>query len=124
GRIGRMAVLPEWRGRGVGAALLQTVLDLARDLRHAEVQLHAQIDAVGFYQRHGLSGQGDEFVEAGIRHRLMRLQLAPLAPVQRSAPPATPPARLLETTSLAEVRAVIVDLLDDARRQLWICSRD
>ena len=46
------------------------------DLRHAEVQLHAQIDAVGFYQRHGFSGQGDEFVEAGIRHRLMRLQLA------------------------------------------------
>ena len=32
--IGRLAVLPQWRGRGYGAALLQTVMDLTPASRH------------------------------------------------------------------------------------------
>lgn len=76
-RIGRMAVLAQWRGRGVGAAMLAQLLELARARGWADVALHAQAGAIGFYQRFGFIGEGDEFMEAGIRHRLMRLPLAP-----------------------------------------------
>ena len=124
GRIGRMAVLSDWRGRGVGAAMLHTLLDLARDLRHASVELHAQVDAIGFYQRHGFIAAGEEFIEAGIRHRHMRLALEPRASVQRPPPPPTPPARLFEASSLHEVRELLQALLLDARHELMVLSRN
>lgn len=73
--IGRMAVLAPWRGCGVGAALLTALLDHARRLGHATVTLHAQVDAIGFYQRFGFHAHGEEFLEAGIRHRHMRRPL-------------------------------------------------
>lgn len=124
GRIGRMAVLREWRGRGVGAAMLQTLLDVARDRRYDAVELHAQVDAIGFYQRFGFVGEGEEFVEAGIRHWRMRRVLEALPAVRRPPPPATPPARLIEAASLHEVREAVMALLADASHQLWILSRD
>lgn len=73
--IGRMAVLREWRGRGIGAAMLEVLIARARQRHWPHVTLHAQVDAIGFYQRFGFNGRGDEFMEAGIRHRLMRLDL-------------------------------------------------
>jgi len=73
--IGRMAVLPEWRGRGVGEALLAALLDRARDLGWREVSLHAQAPAIGFYARAGFLPIGERFDEAGIEHQGMRLLL-------------------------------------------------
>ena len=77
--IGRMAVLREWRGRGVGAAMLAALIARARQHHWTQVTLHAQVDAIGFYQRFGFSGRGDAFMEAGIRHRLMCLDLEALS---------------------------------------------
>ena len=71
--IGRMAVLAPWRGRGVGAALLQYLIDHARKLGHASLELHAQTHAIGFYERFGFIAFGPEYDEAGIPHRSMRL---------------------------------------------------
>jgi len=79
GRIGRMAVRREWRRRGVGAALLEALLDQARGRAFSRVTLHAQIHAAGFYRRFGFSERGGAFLEAGIPHVEMRLEL-PLAP--------------------------------------------
>ncbi|MCU0841918.1 MAG: GNAT family N-acetyltransferase [Thiobacillaceae bacterium] len=70
-RIGRMAVLPEWRGRGIGSALLEAVLDRAEEKGLRQVTLHAQSHAVPFYGRFGFRPVGDEFLEADIPHRLM-----------------------------------------------------
>src|SRR5690242_19783672 len=64
GHIGRMAVLPAWRGLGVGDAMLRFLLDLARRRRVAEVVLSAQAHAVGFYLRHGFRPEGDTFLDA------------------------------------------------------------
>ncbi|OFZ91469.1 MAG: hypothetical protein A2V78_12960 [Betaproteobacteria bacterium RBG_16_64_18] len=75
GRIGRMAVLAHWRRRGVGAALLNALLRLAREKGMPEVLLHAQTHAAGFYRRFGFSPRGDEFIEAGISHQEMSLTL-------------------------------------------------
>ena len=71
GHVGRMAVLKEWRGRGVGGAVLGHLLKLAHETRHAVVRLHAQTHALGFYEKHGFVAEGEEFMEAGIPHLRM-----------------------------------------------------
>jgi len=76
GRIGRMAVLREWRLKGVGAALLRAVLERARILRMARSVLHAQTHAAGFYRRFGFTERGEQFLEAGIPHVEMTLDLS------------------------------------------------
>jgi predicted GNAT family N-acyltransferase len=77
GRIGRMAVLPAWRNRGVGSALLDELLAMAEERALREVVLHAQTHARGFYERHGFQPRGREFLEAGIPHIEMVLKRAP-----------------------------------------------
>ena len=71
GNIGRMAVLADWRGKGVGRAMLERLLEEAaqRNVRH--LALHAQTQAGGFYRRFGFVEEGPEFMEAGIPHRTM-----------------------------------------------------
>jgi len=71
GHIGRMAVLKEWRRKGVGGALMSHLLRLARASRHEVVRLHAQTHAAGFYAKHGFVAEGGEFMEAGIPHVVM-----------------------------------------------------
>ena len=71
GHIGRMAVLADWRGRGVGAALLLRLVDLAREAGHRRAVLNAQVSAMPFYARYGFTATGEAFEEAGILHRIM-----------------------------------------------------
>jgi len=75
GHIGRMAVLGEYRGRGVGAALLARLVALARERGNACAILNAQTHALPFYARFGFMPEGLEFTEAGIPHRTMTLTL-------------------------------------------------
>ena len=77
GRIGRMAVLGEWRRRGVGAALLEALLGQARKRSMRHITLHAQTHAAGFYRRFGFNERGGEFFEAEIPHVEMTLELFP-----------------------------------------------
>jgi hypothetical protein len=76
GRVGRIAVLGPWRGNGVGAALLRSLLQLAGERGMHEVRLHAQTHAVGFYRKFGFTVWGEEYIEAGIPHVEMSLRLA------------------------------------------------
>lgn len=71
GRIGRMAVLAPWRGRGVGAAMLDRLAELAADRAIPRLTLLAQLHALSFYEKHGFRPHGPEVEEAGIRHRAM-----------------------------------------------------
>ena len=75
GRVGRMAVLPAWRRRGIGSALLHAVLAEARARGLAEVRLSAQCRVLPFYERHGFVATGNEYLDTGIRHRDMALTL-------------------------------------------------
>jgi len=75
GSLGRLAVMPEARGLGVGAALVRAVEDAARARGLAAVDLHAQTHALGFYERLGYVAYGPEFPDAGIAHRAMRRSL-------------------------------------------------
>ena len=75
GHIGRMAVLAPWRRTGVGNAMLQALIGMASGAGHAAAVLNAQTAVVPFYARHGFVAYGEEFMEAGIPHRAMRLAL-------------------------------------------------
>jgi len=68
GQIGRMAVLSNFRRRGVGAALLKASIKKAGHLGLKQVYLHAQSHAMSFYEQLGFKEKGKEFVEAGIPH--------------------------------------------------------
>jgi predicted GNAT family N-acyltransferase len=73
--IGRMAVVQQWRRRGVGSAILRTLVELAAKEGCAMVRLHAQTHAMSFYEVHGFTAYGPQFDEAGIAHRKMELSL-------------------------------------------------
>ena len=74
-RLGRMAVDPDVRGRGIGAAILATAEREAGAARAARIRLHAQTAARSLYERGGYVARGDEFVEEGIAHIEMEKQL-------------------------------------------------
>jgi predicted GNAT family N-acyltransferase len=74
GHIGRMAVLPSWRRRGVGRALLKGLLAACRERGESLPHLNAQLTAVAFYRRLGFIPEGAEFTDAGIPHQHMLLR--------------------------------------------------
>lgn len=76
GKIGRMAVLPAHRGRGIGRLILDAAIEKAAELGFSEVNLHAQSAVVDFYRKAGFLPEGGEFMEAGIPHQAMTLALA------------------------------------------------
>lgn len=75
GHIGRMAVRRDARGKGVGAAILASLMQASRLRGDAESRLNAQVHAQAFYARFGFRGEGDEFDDAGIPHIHMRCPL-------------------------------------------------
>jgi predicted GNAT family N-acyltransferase len=75
GHIGRMAVLRQWRGQGIGGRILAALVARARERGMKRVVLNAQTHAIPFYARHGFVAFGDEFLEAGIPHVAMAREL-------------------------------------------------
>jgi predicted GNAT family N-acyltransferase len=75
GRIGRMAVLPKYRCQGVGRRLLEASLKAAQSQDIKQVELHAQVSVIPFYEQFGFIAQGDVYDEAGIPHRDMILRI-------------------------------------------------
>lgn len=87
GTIGRMAVLKEWRNKGIGSALLQRLMQIARERGQEEITLGAQLQAMNFYKEHGFVAEGATFMDANIPHRLMRRNLSDIAlPAVESEP--------------------------------------
>ncbi|MFE0511081.1 GNAT family N-acetyltransferase [Streptomyces sp. NPDC058964] len=75
GSLGRLAVVREARGLGVGVALVRAIEEAAQVRGLTAVDLHAQTHALGFYERLGYEAYGPEYPEAGIPHRAMRRAL-------------------------------------------------
>jgi predicted GNAT family N-acyltransferase len=72
GKIGRIAVKAGLRGRGIGTLILGQLLHEAYHRGIREPYLHAQVQAVPFYEKHGFRIQGDVFDEAGVSHVRMK----------------------------------------------------
>ncbi|WP_432708667.1 GNAT family N-acetyltransferase [Pedobacter sp.] len=69
-KLERFAVLKEYRGRGVGMAMVAAALDdLPPDADY--IYLHAQLDAMSLYGKFGFKPVGEQFEEAGIQHYKM-----------------------------------------------------
>lgn len=75
GHIGRLAVLADWRARGVGRALLDALLEAATARGHTKAVLNAQIQAIDFYRRAGFIVSSEPFMDAGIAHQEMHKSL-------------------------------------------------
>ena len=75
GRIGRMAVLPKHRGHGIGKQLLGALLKACQSQGIKQIELHAQVTVIPFYEQFGFITQGDVYDEAGIPHRDMILRI-------------------------------------------------
>lgn len=75
GQIGRMAVLPAYRGRGIGSRLLHHAIAAAEAHGMGEVWLNAQFARRGFYAPHGFIVISDVFEDAGIPHQRMLRRL-------------------------------------------------
>lgn len=71
GQIGRMAVLREFRGFGLGARILQAAVNHILSHHLPAPFLHAQTHAIPFYEKLGFVVDGDLFMDAGIPHRNM-----------------------------------------------------
>lgn len=75
GRIGRLAVLKEFRKKGLGSRLIQGIMAAAQLQGIKEFVIGAQLQALDFYAKLGFKGEGDVFLDGGLPHRTMRLRL-------------------------------------------------
>ncbi|MGR6840080.1 GNAT family N-acetyltransferase [Aliivibrio wodanis] len=71
GHIGRIAILKAFRGQGLGAKIVLSLIDEAINKGYPRVYLGSQKHAIDFYTKLGFEPFGDEFMEAGIPHLSM-----------------------------------------------------
>lgn len=76
GIIGRMAILPEYRKKGLGHKLLLELIKLGILVGVNNFYLHAQLPVIHFYRNVGFKPVNqEEFLEAGIPHIAMELRV-------------------------------------------------
>ena len=75
GKIGRIAVLPAWRGRRIGSAILEALVDYAHSHDYQLLEISAQTQAVKLYRRFNCHAVGEIFMDANIPHIKMQFQV-------------------------------------------------
>lgn len=76
GKVGRVAVLPAWRGHGLGREVMLEIHRWGERQGLEKISLDAQVQVIPFYEKLGYESVGDRFVEAGILHQRMVRWLA------------------------------------------------
>lgn len=74
-KIQRVAVLKNYRGKGIGVQLMKECELQISKLRGTKITLGAQLQALSFYEKLGYKAEGAEFMDAGIPHREMTKML-------------------------------------------------
>ena len=74
-KLERFSVLPEFRNKGIGAALVKQVLSDVVPFKKL-IYLHAQVAAMNVYARNGFEPIGELFYEANIPHYKMIYSLS------------------------------------------------
>ncbi len=74
-KLERVAVLPGYRSRGIGRAMMQFAIDDLTTEGIGQIQLHAQLAVVPFYQSLGFIAASTIFESAGIPHIAMQRDL-------------------------------------------------
>ena len=70
-KLERLAIRKAYRGKGYGNQLIQFMMKTVQEMGYSKFKLHAQTQALDFYEKHGFKGRGDIFYEADIEHLLM-----------------------------------------------------
>ncbi len=73
--IGRVAVLKEYRGKGYGRIIMKAIMEHAKNIGIKRIYLHSQTYIKDFYKKLGYKEIGDKFIEAGIPHVEMFIDL-------------------------------------------------
>lgn len=74
-KIGRMAVLKQYRGIGLGAALLLEAVAICKKHGSKIIHLSAQTHAIQFYEKAGFKQVSDEYCDVDIPHVDMLLEI-------------------------------------------------
>lgn len=77
-KIQRMAVLSEYREKGIGGQMLLKIIDLIKEKGFERIYLSAQKTAEGLYKKYGFNTYGDVFEEVGLPHIMMEKYLIPV----------------------------------------------
>lgn len=74
--IGRVATMKEQRGRHYGSSVMNAALSVAREQLHArQAKIHSQSYIIPFYEKLGFQVSSDEFLEEGVPHRIMTIDI-------------------------------------------------
>ena len=74
-QLGRMAVLKEYRGEGIGSALIEKAVTIAKLNQLSAIYISAQCHAIDFYKKFGFEVTSEIYLDAEIPHRDMELEL-------------------------------------------------
>jgi predicted GNAT family N-acyltransferase len=80
-KLERVAVLMTCRNKGVGARLVDFLIDYYIKNGAMEIFLHAQCNVIKFYRKWGFEPRGEPFMGEGIRHEEMYLNVKQSHPV-------------------------------------------
>ena len=72
-QLGRMAVLKEYRCQGIGSALIEKAMTIAKLNQLSAIYISAQCHAIDFYKKFGFEVKSDIYLDAEIPHRDMTL---------------------------------------------------
>ena len=73
--VGRVAVLKEYRSKGIGKLVMQEIIALAKQQQRKELILSSQVHATQFYSGLGFAVQGESYLDCGIPHVDMVMKL-------------------------------------------------
>ncbi|HTN33323.1 MAG TPA: GNAT family N-acetyltransferase [Marinobacter sp.] len=125
--IGRMAILPEFRGRGIGVALLRHLIREAAGSSYSELRLSAQKHAISFYQQSGFHVCSDFYDDAGIPHADMRCLAPSLLPdaLGKIAQPMIlgQDSESWQFNSEADLNSLTDSIADQAQQRIWLYDR-
>ena len=74
-KIGRMAVLKDWRGMGLGSALMLEAVNVCKNYGSKSIHISAQTHAIEFYRKAGFEVTSVEYCDVHIPHVDMQLDL-------------------------------------------------
>ncbi len=74
-KLGRVAVHPDWRRKGIGKQMMQLAINNCKELHCSKISLGSQTYITSFYESLGFTTQGDIFDDAGIPHIAMYLDI-------------------------------------------------
>ncbi len=75
GKLERICILQAFRKYGLGKVIIQKLEEMTREKGLMKSKLNAQVYAEGFYEKYGYKRTGEEFMDGGIPHILMKKPL-------------------------------------------------